>query len=83
MAKNTRPFSGQMQRKYFRDLLKSDPGISPEAVERLTEIASVEIASIRVRLPLVIRKRAAQEIQAAVQRAGNAKPSDTPSTGEM
>ena len=81
MAKNTRPFSGQMQRKYFRDLLKSDPGISPEAVERLTEIASVEIASIRVRLPLVIRKRAAQEIQAAVQRAGNAKPSDTPSTG--
>jgi hypothetical protein len=69
MAKNTRPFSGQMQRKYLRDLLKSDPGVTPDAVERLTEIISTEVASIRVRLPLVIRKKASPAVAAAVATA--------------
>ena len=58
MAKNTRPLAGQMQRKYFRDLLRSDPGVTADAVERLTEIVSTEIAQIRVRLPLAIRRPA-------------------------
>lgn len=66
MAKNTRPFSGQMQRKYFRDLLKCDPGVTPDAVERLSELLSAEVASIRVRLPLAVRKKAPSRVAEAV-----------------
>ncbi len=74
MAKNTRPFSGQMQRKYFRDLLKSDPGVTSEAVDRLTEIVSTELASIRVRLPLAVRKKASSGAAAAVGKAASESP---------
>lgn len=65
MAKNTRPLSGAIQRKYFRDLLRSDAGVAADAVDRLTELCSKEIAQVRVRLPLVVRKPA---------RAGNPTP---------
>lgn len=56
MAKSTRTLSGQSQRKYFRDLLRSDPGVTPEAATRLTEACAAEIAQIRVRLPLAVRR---------------------------
>ena len=56
MAKNTRPLSGQMQRKFFRVLLQADPGVTAEAAARLTDACAAEIASIRVRLPMVSRK---------------------------
>ena len=45
-----------MQHKYFRDLLRSDPGVTADAVERLSDICSKEIAQIRVRLPLAVRR---------------------------
>jgi hypothetical protein len=69
MAKNTRPLSGAIQRKYFRDLLRSDAGVTTEAVERLTEICVKEIAQIRVRLPLAVRKPAKPSVATAVREA--------------
>ncbi len=69
MAKNTRPLSGAAQRKYFRDLLRSDAGVAADAVDRLTEICSTEIASIRVRLPLAVRKPAKAGVATAVAAA--------------
>lgn len=75
MAKNTRPLSGASQRKYFRDLLRSDAGVSPEAAERLTDICVKEIAQIRVRLPLAVRKPAkTAAVQAVQTRAADAAP---------
>ena len=56
MAKNTKPIAGQSQRKYFRDLFRTDPGVTPDAVERLTEACVKELAQIRVRLPMVVRR---------------------------
>ncbi len=58
MAKNTRPFSGQMKRKYFRDMFRTEAGVTPEAAERLTNLCDQELAEIRVRLPLVVRRPA-------------------------
>jgi hypothetical protein len=49
MARKTRPLSGQSQRKYFRDLLQADPGVTSDAVTRLTDICSDELAHIQVR----------------------------------
>jgi hypothetical protein len=66
MAKNTRPLSGAAQRKFFRDMLRSDAGVAPEAVDRLIELCSAEIASIRVRLPLVVRRAAKPAVAAAI-----------------
>ena len=56
MGKNTRPLSGQSQRKFFRTMFQYEAGVTPEAVERLTEACAAEIASIRVRLPLIERR---------------------------
>lgn len=56
MAKNTRPLSGPAQRKFFRELFRADAGVSADAAERLTEICGKELAQIRVRLPLVVRR---------------------------
>jgi len=67
MAKNTRPLSGASQRKYFRDLFRSDAGVAPDAAERLSEICATEIAQIRVRLPQAVRKPAKPAVAAAVQ----------------
>jgi hypothetical protein len=56
MAKSTRPLAGQSQRKYFRDLFRADPGVTPDAADRLTEACAAEIAQIRVRLPMAVRR---------------------------
>ena len=58
MAKNTRPLSGPAQRKFFRELFRADGGVSADAADRLTEICGKEIAQVRVRLPLVVRRPA-------------------------
>jgi hypothetical protein len=49
MARKTRPLSGQSQRKYFRDLFQADPGVTRDAVTRLTDICTDELAHIQVR----------------------------------
>ena len=56
MGKTTKPIAGPSQRKYFRDLFRCDPGVSDEAAARLSETCCSEIAQIRVRLPLVVRR---------------------------
>lgn len=56
MAKSTKTLSGQSQRKFFRELFRSEPGVAPEAADRLTEACTSEIAHIRVRLPLAKRR---------------------------
>jgi hypothetical protein len=57
MAKNTKAMSGQAAKKYLRDLLKSDPGVSADATERLVETCGDEIAQLRVRLPIPNRHK--------------------------
>ena len=56
MGKNTRPLSGNGQRTFFRALFQSDEGVSAETAVRLTDACTAEIASIRVRLPMIVRK---------------------------
>jgi hypothetical protein len=56
MAKNTRPLSGQMKRKYFRDLFRAEAGVTADAAERLTDLCDRELAEVRARLPLVVRR---------------------------
>ena len=56
MGKTTQPLSGQAQRKFFRTMFQYDAGVTPEACERLTEACAAEIALIRVRLPLIVRR---------------------------
>jgi hypothetical protein len=58
MAKNTKALSGQAAKKYMRDLLKSDPGVSAEATDRLVDACADEIAQLRVRLPIPNRSKA-------------------------
>ena len=58
MSKSTRALSGQSQRKFFRELFRAETGVTPEAATRLTEACAAEIASIRARLPLVVRRSA-------------------------
>jgi hypothetical protein len=84
MAKNTRPLSGAIQRKYFRDLLRSDPGVTAEAAERLSDTLSKEVAQIRVRLPMAVRRAAPAGVAkaavavAAPSTAPPAKAGETP-----
>ena len=66
MAKNTRPLSGPAQRKFFRELFRADAGVSADAAERLTEICGKELAQIRVRLPLAVRRPGTRVAAAAV-----------------
>jgi len=56
MGKSTKTLSGQSQRKYFRDLFKSEPGVTSDAAQRLMDACAGEIAHIRVRLPLAKRR---------------------------
>ncbi len=49
MAKHTKASSGAGKRKYFRDALRADPGVSPEAAERLTDKFDAELTHLRVR----------------------------------
>jgi hypothetical protein len=57
MPKNTKALSGPAAQKYMRDLLKADPGVSPDATERLVATCGNEIAQLRVRLPIPIRHK--------------------------
>lgn len=95
MAKSTKTLSGQAQRKYFRELFRAEPGVAPEAAERLTEACASEIAVIRVRLPLakrrpvpvVIQQKAAPERGAALKQdaklaAAPVPPAPVPEAGE-
>jgi len=52
MGKATRPLSGASQKKYFRDLVGSIDGVTPEAASALTGACEREIAQVRVRLPI-------------------------------
>ena len=86
MGKTTKPIAGQSQRKYFRDLFKCDSGVTPEAAARLTETCCSEIAQIRVRLPLVVRRPlklggASMALEAAkgAVKSGKAEPVKTAS----
>ncbi len=49
MAKHTKASSGAGKRKYFRDALRADPGVSPEAADRLTDKFDAELSHLRVR----------------------------------
>lgn len=49
MAKNTKALSGPAKRKYFREALQADPGVTPEAAKRLTETFDSEVSQMRVR----------------------------------
>ena len=49
MAKNTKALSGPAKRKYFREALQADPGVTPEAAKRLTETFDSDVSQMRVR----------------------------------
>jgi hypothetical protein len=84
MAKNTKALSGQAAKKYMRDLLNADPGVSADASERLVATCSDEIAQLRVRLPIPHRNKAqaaAQPTPATTDKApakATAAPAPTP-----
>lgn len=76
MAKSTKTLSGQSQRKFFRDLFRAEPGVAPEAADRLTEACAAEIAHIRVRLPLAKRRPVpgTERAKAPASSAGSVTP---------
>ncbi len=49
MAKHTKAASGASKIKYFRDALRADPDVSPEAVERLTAKFDADLSHVRIR----------------------------------
>ena len=49
MAKHTKAASGAAKIKYFRDALRADGGVSPEAVERLTSKFDSDLSHVRIR----------------------------------
>jgi hypothetical protein len=69
MAKNTKALSGAAAKKYLRDLLKSEAGVSADATERLVATCGEEIAQLRVRLPIPNRQKQSGETAAAVASA--------------
>jgi hypothetical protein len=75
MGKATRSLSGASQKKYFRELIGSVEGISPEAAEALTGTCEREIAQIRVRLPIPDRGKKGKPGKKAT--AGAARPAST------
>jgi hypothetical protein len=78
MAKNTKALSGPAAQKYIRELLRSDPGVTADATERLTATCGQEIAQLRVRLPIPVRSKpqpvAATVVAAPVAAVAPAKP---------
>ena len=56
MAKNTKALSGPAKRKYFRDVLSVEPGVTPEAAARLTDKFDAELSHMRVRAHVSLRK---------------------------
>jgi hypothetical protein len=57
MPKNTKALSASAAQKYMRDMLKADPGVTPDATERLVATCGDEFALLRVRLPIPIRHK--------------------------
>lgn len=57
MGKATRSLSGASQKKYFRDLLSAEEGVSPEARKHILAATEREIAHVRVRLPIPERHK--------------------------
>ena len=63
MAKTTKALSGPAAKKYMRELLHADPGVTADATERLVATCGEEIAQLRVRLPIPARqKRPAESV---------------------
>lgn len=58
MAKSTRSLSGASKRKYLRELISSEAGVSAEAARNLVAVADKEITGLRVRLPIPERRPA-------------------------
>lgn len=63
MGKATRPLSGASQKKYFRDLVGSIDGVTPEAASALTGTCEREIAQIRVRMPIPERGKTLKQVK--------------------
>jgi hypothetical protein len=82
MAKKTRPLSGQSQRKYFRDLLAGDAGVSVDAVNRLTDVCADELAHIQVRTEKMTARLAIAMLtkRAAKSAPGQASAGQAPGT---
>ena len=57
MAKTTKALSGPAAKKYMRELLHADPGVTADATERLVASCGEEIAQLRVRLPIPARQK--------------------------
>jgi hypothetical protein len=83
--------SGPAKRKYFRDALRADPGVSPEAAQRLTEKFDADLSHMRVRQHASLQAKAALEqsvadaaaapaksVQPAAKTASAAKPTPPP-----
>lgn len=49
MAKSTKALSGPAKRKYFRDVLAADPGVTPDAAKRLVDRFDADLTHMRVR----------------------------------
>jgi hypothetical protein len=49
MAKNTKALSGPAKRKYFRDVLAADTGVTADAAKRLTDRFDRDLSHMRVR----------------------------------
>jgi hypothetical protein len=78
MAKNTKALSGQAAKKYMRDLLNADPGVSADASERLVATCSDEIAQLRVRLPIPNRTKSPVAHQPPHAAAADKAPAKAP-----
>lgn len=63
MGKATRSLSGASQKKYFRDLVGSIDGVTPETASALTGACEREIAQVRVRLPIPERGKTSKAAQ--------------------
>ncbi len=74
MAKNTKALSGPAKRKYFRDALQADPGVTPEATKRLTEKFDGEVSQMRVRQHKALPAKSSKERQQAASPATPAMP---------
>jgi len=63
MGKATRSLSGASQKKYFRDLIASIEGVTPDTASALTGACEREIAQVRVRLPIPERGKTSKAAQ--------------------
>lgn len=64
MAKTTKALSGPAKRKYIRDVLAAERGISAEAAKRLTDRFDSDISQMRVRQHAALRAAMAAKMPA-------------------